>query len=108
MKDLKVKKSGLENLIESAYKKLGLISFLTAGEKEIRAWTISKNTKAPQASAVIHTDFEKNFIKAIACSYSDFISVGGWQKAKEKGLVRTEGKDYLIQPDDIIEFMIGK
>lgn len=108
LKDLKVKKSGLESLIESAYKKLGLISFLTAGEKEIRAWTISKNSKAPQAAAVIHTDFENNFIKALTCSYSDYISAGGWQKAKEKGLVRTEGKDYIIKPDDIIEFMIGK
>lgn len=108
LKDLKVKKSGLESLIESAYKKLGLISFLTAGEKEVRAWTISKSTKAPQAAAVIHSDFENNFIKALACSYSDFISIGGWQKAKEKGLVRTEGREYIIQPDDIIEFMIGK
>ena len=108
LKDLKVEKSGLENLIESAYKKLGLISFLTAGEKEVRAWTISKNSKAPQAAAVIHTDFEKHFIKALACSYSDFISIGGWQKAKEKGLVHTEGRDYIIKSDDIVEFMIGK
>jgi GTP-binding protein YchF len=108
LKSLNVEKSGLENLIESAYKKLGLISFLTAGEKEVRAWTISNRTKAPQAAAVIHTDFEKHFIKAIVCSYTDFISAGGWQKAKEKGLVRTEGREYIVKSDDIVEFMIGK
>lgn len=108
LKDLKVEKSGLESLIESAYKKLGLISFLTAGEIEVRAWTISSNTKAPKAAAVIHTDFENNFIKALACSYSDYVSNKGWQKAKEKGLVRTEGREYIIKSDDIIEFMIGK
>jgi len=102
-----IKETGLEKLIGVAYKKLNLISFLTAGEIEVRAWTISRGTKAPQAAAVIHTDFEKKFIKAKVCDYADFITLGGWKKCTEKGKVRFEGKEYEMREGDIAEFMIG-
>lgn len=104
---LGLEKSGLERLIKRAYKKLNLISFLTAGEKEVRAWTIVKGTKAPQAAGVIHTDFEKSFIKAQVANYDDFVREGGWKGVKEKGLVRFEGKDYLLQENEVVEFMVG-
>ena len=80
------------------------MSFLTAGEKEVRAWTIKKGSKAPQAAGKIHTDFEKGFIKAETVSFDDLISAGSYQKAKEKGLVRIEGKDYVVQDGDIMLF----
>jgi GTP-binding protein YchF len=99
--------SGLERLITLAYKTLGLISFLTAGEKEVRAWTIKKGTKAPQAAAVIHTDFEKGFIKADVIAYDDFVKLGGWLPARETGKVRSEGKDYVIQDGDVVEFRLN-
>lgn len=100
--------TGLDKLVTTAFKNLGLISFLTAGEKEVRSWTIRQNTKAPQAAAVIHTDFEKQFIKANAVSFDHFVESGGWAKAREKGFFRTEGRDYIVKSDDVIEFMIGK
>jgi GTP-binding protein YchF len=100
--------TGLDRLAKTAFMNLGLISFLTAGEKEVRSWTIRANSKAPQAASVIHTDFEKNFIKATVVSYDDFVREGGWVKAREKGMVRIEGKDYTVKDDDVIEFMIGK
>lgn len=103
-----LEETGLDKLAKTAFKNLGLISFLTAGEKEVRSWTIKANTKAPQAAAVIHTDFEKNFIKATVVSYGDFLQAGGWVKAREKGLIRVEGRDYIVRDDDIVEFMIGK
>lgn len=108
LQDLGLEKSGLERLAEVAYQTLNLQSFLTAGEKEVRAWTITQGTLAPQASGVIHSDFEKNFIKAKVVNYNDFVELGGWQVAREKGKVRLEGKDYIMQEGDVVEFMIGK
>ena len=102
--ELGIKESGLEKLVTAGYDLLGLMSYLTAGEKEVRAWTIKKGTKAPQAAGKIHTDFEKGFIKAEVVSYSDLIEAGSYLKAKEKGKVRMEGKEYVVQDGDIILF----
>lgn len=107
MDDLGIKESGLNRLIKVAYKTLGLISFLTTGETESRAWTITRGTKAPQAAGVIHTDFEKKFIKAKTCSYEEFVANGGWKEAAEKGKVRMEGKEYEMKDGDVVEFMVG-
>ncbi len=103
-----ISRTGLETLIAAAYKRLGLQSFLTAGELEVRAWTINKGTLAPDAAGVIHTDFVKHFISARVCSYTDFVEYKGWKGAAEKGKVRTEGKTYVMQEGDIVEFLIGK
>jgi hypothetical protein len=108
LEDLGVKQSGLERLIAKGYELLGLQSFLTAGEKEVRAWTIKAGTTAPQAAGTIHTDFEKHFIKAKVASYADFVELGGWSGLKTAGKVRQEGRDYVMQPDDVVEFMIGQ
>lgn len=105
--EMGLKESGLDRLIQKAYETLGLISFLTTGEMESRAWTIQKGTKAPQAAGVIHTDFEKKFIKAKVCKYEDFVSLGGWREAAEKGKVGMEGKEYEMKDGDVVEFMIG-
>ena len=105
--ELGLKESGLEHLIKKAYERLGLISFLTAGEKEVRAWTINKNMNAVDAAGVIHTDFTKKFIKAEIVSYSDFVSLNGWKKAREQGKARLEGRDYIMQDGDVVEFKIG-
>lgn len=102
-----IARTGLENLIAAAYKRLGLMSFLTAGELEARAWTIPVGTLAPEAAGVIHTDFIKHFISAKVCSYHDFVELQGWKGAAEKGKVRTEGKAYVMQDGDVVEFMIG-
>lgn len=102
--ELGINESGLEKLVSTSYDLLGLMSFLTAGEKEVRAWTIKKGTKAPQAAGKIHTDFEKGFIKAEIVSYDDLIEAGTYLKAKEKGRVRMEGKEYVVQDGDIILF----
>ena len=91
-------------MIKSAYDILNLRTYITAGEKEVRAWTITKGTKAPAAAGVIHTDFEKGFIKAEVISYEDFISAGSWTAAREKGVARLEGKDYVVQDGDIMLF----
>jgi hypothetical protein len=96
--------SGLLQLIHAAYSILGLQSFLTAGEKEVRAWTIAKNTSAPQAAGVIHTDFERGFIAAEVVAYQDLIAAGSIAAARKNGQVRTEGKDYIMKPDDVVEF----
>lgn len=104
LQELGVNESGLDKLINASYSLLGLISYLTAGEQETRAWTITKGTKAPQAAGKIHSDFERGFIKAEVVSYSDLIEQGSYVKAKEKGLVRLEGKDYVVQDGDIILF----
>ena len=96
--------SGLDKVIKASYDLLGLMSFLTAGKKEVRAWTIKKGTKAPQAAGKIHTDLERGFIKAEIVSYDDLVRLGSYQKAKEAGLVRLEGKDYVMQNGDIVEF----
>ncbi len=105
--DLGLKQSGLERLIAKAYTRLGLQSFLTAGELEVKAWTIRRGTLAPQAAGVIHTDFEKKFIKAKVASYADFVEYKGWKGLKEVGKVRQEGRDYVMQEGDVVEFAIG-
>ena len=102
--DLGVEKSGLEKLIVACYDLLGLMSFLTAGPKESRAWTIKKGTKAPQAAGKIHSDFERGFIRAEVVNYDNLIACGGYNQAKEKGLVRSEGKEYVVQDGDVILF----
>lgn len=107
LKDLGVTLSGLERLIKKAFETLGLITFLTAGEKEVRAWTIRVGSTAQSAAGVIHTDFEKKFIKADTVSFSDFTQVGGWKNAREQGKVRSEGKEYVVQDGDVVEFKIG-
>ena len=96
--------SGLDRMIAKCYDLLGLISYLTAGEKEVRAWTIEKGTKAPQAAGKIHTDFEKGFIRAEVVSYDDIVREGGFNQAKEKGLVRSEGKEYVVKDGDVVLF----
>lgn len=98
----------MDNLIQEAYKKLGLITFLTTGEDETRAWTTKKGSSAPQAAGVIHTDFEKYFISADVISYKDLVEAGGLISAREKGLIRTEGKDYTVKDGDVIEVKSGK
>jgi len=95
---------GLNRLIKAGFKLLGLMTFLTAGEIESRAWTIKVNTKAPQAAGKIHTDFEKGFIRAEIVSYDDLVKCGSKNAAREKGLVRLEGKDYIMQDGDVVEF----
>jgi small GTP-binding protein len=107
LRDLGIEKSGLERLIKKAFKTLGLITFLTAGEKEVRAWTIRWGSTALAASGVIHTDFMKNFIKADVCDFADFIKFGGWKNCREQGRVRSEGRDYIVQDGDVVEFKIG-
>lgn len=104
LEDLGLSQSGLEKLIKASYHLLGLISYLTAGEPEVRAWTITSGTKAPQAAGKIHTDFERGFIRAEVVSYDDLIEQGTYQAAKEKGLVRLEGKEYVVRDGDIILF----
>lgn len=104
LEDLGLKESGLEKLIRASYSLLGLISYLTAGEPEVRAWTIKKGTKAPQAAGKIHSDFERGFIKAEVVAYKDLMDCGSMLSAKEKGLVRQEGKEYVVQDGDVILF----
>jgi ribosome-binding ATPase YchF (GTP1/OBG family) len=98
---------GLNRLIKKAYEMLGLFSFLTAGEKEVRAWTVRAGTRAPQAAGVIHTDFEKGFIKAEVVDYNDFVQYNGWKGSREAGKVRLEGKDYIVKDGDVIEFKVN-
>ncbi len=102
--DLGLEESGLNRIISQGYSLLGLISFLTAGQQEVRAWTITKGTKAPQAAGKIHTDFEKGFIRAEVVAYDDLVACGGMAGAKEKGLVRLEGKDYVMKDGDVVLF----
>ena len=104
MADLGLTESGLARLIKASYSLLGLISFLTAGSDEVRAWTIKKGTKAPQAAGKIHTDFEKGFIRAEVISFDDLVANETMTAAKEKGLVRSEGKDYVMQDGDVVLF----
>ena len=104
---LGVEEGGLKSLIRATYDLLGLRTYLTTGEQETRAWTIVAGTKAPQAAAVIHTDFEKKFIKAETISYEDLVETGSKNAAKEKGLLRLEGKDYVVREGDVIEFRVG-
>lgn len=104
LKDLNLTESGLNRMARAGYKILNLISYFTAGPKEVRAWTIQQNTKAPQAAGVIHTDFEKGFIKAEIYHFDDLIKCGSEQTVKEKGLMRLEGKEYVVKDGDIIFF----
>ena len=104
LEDLGVAESGLDRLIKASYTLLGLISYLTGGEDECRAWTITKGTKAPQAAGKIHTDFERGFIRAEVIAFDDLVKCGSMAAAKEKGLVRSEGKDYVMKDGDIVLF----
>ena len=104
LEDLGLTESGLDKLIRASYSLLGLMSFLTAGEKETRAWTIKKGTKAPQAAGKIHTDFERGFIRAEVVNYKDLLECGSLGAAREKGIVRLEGKEYVVQDGDVILF----
>ena len=102
--DLGVEESGLEQIIHKGFEKLGLMSYFTAGVKEVRAWTIKQNSTAPRAAAAIHNDFEKGFIRAEVIAYNDYIECGGEGKAKEAGKMRLEGKEYIVQDGDIMHF----
>ena len=105
--DLGIEESGLDKLIKSGYSLLGLISFLTAGPKEVRAWTIKKGTKAPGAAGKIHTDFERGFIRAEVVAFDDLVREGDRAKVREKGLLRSEGKEYVMKDGDVVEFLFN-
>jgi len=107
LNDLGIEESGLDKLIKSSYSLLGLISFLTAGPKEVRAWTIKKGTKAPGAAGKIHTDFERGFIRAEVVAFDDLSREGDRNKVKEKGLLRSEGKEYVMKDGDVVEFLFN-
>jgi len=102
-----VAESGLDCIARTGYHTLGLISYLTAGPKEVRAWTIRRGWKAPKAAGVIHTDFERGFIRAQVIAYADYIAQGGETACREKGLMRTEGKEYVVQDGDVVEFLFN-
>ena len=104
LESLGLSESGLDKIVRASYSLLGLMSYLTAGEKETRAWTIKKGTKAPQAAGKIHTDFERGFIKAEVVNYKDLLDNGSLSAAREKGLVRMEGKEYVMQDGDVVLF----
>ena len=104
LSDLGLEKSGLDRLIQRSYHLLGLISYLTAGKPEVRAWTIKRGTKAPQAAGKIHTDFERGFIRAEVIAYDDLMAAGTMAAAREKGMIRSEGKEYVVKDGDIILF----
>jgi len=104
--DLNIAEDGVDDLIRSSYRLLNLITFLTTGADETRAWTVKERTKAPQAAGVIHTDFEKGFIKAEVINWQKLLEAGSWAKAAEKGQLRAEGKDYIVKDGDVIEFKI--
>ncbi len=108
LESLNLPSTGLDRLVQLAYKTLGLQSFLTAGKKEVKAWTIKKGTTAQEAAGVIHSDFAKNFINAKICNFNDFVSCNGWKGAAEAGKVRQEGREYIMQPNDIVEFMVNR
>jgi ribosome-binding ATPase len=105
-KDLEISEDGIDRLIKSSYGLLGLITYLTTGKDETRAWTVKRNTKAPQAAAVIHTDFEKKFVRAEVINWQKLLEAGSWARAAEMGTLRTEGKEYVVQDGDVIEFKV--
>jgi ribosome-binding ATPase YchF (GTP1/OBG family) len=104
LQELEIEESGLDRLIKCSYHLLGLISYLTGGPEEVRAWTIKRGTKAPQAAGKIHSDFERGFIRAEIVAYEDLVRCGTMTAAKEKGLVRSEGKEYVMQDGDVVLF----
>ena len=104
LSSLGIDSAGLDRLIRGGYHLLGLQTYFTAGEKEVRAWTIHKGDTGPKAAGVIHSDFERGFIRAETVSYDDFITHGGWKGAKEKGVSRAEGKEYVVQDGDVLLF----
>jgi hypothetical protein len=108
LKEIGQTESGLDRLVKTGFDLLGLMTYFTAGEIEARAWTITKNTTAPRAAGVIHTDFEKKFIKAEVSSYNDFVENSGWGGVKEKGKLRLEGKEYIVHNGDVMNFKIGE
>lgn len=108
LKELGIEKSGLDKLVARAYKLLGLETFFTTGKDETRAWTIKSGSKAPQAAGVIHTDFEKGFIRAEVIKFSDFVASGSEVVAREKGLLKTEGKEYIVKDGDICNFLVNR
>ena len=107
LQEIGLPRSGLDRFIRTSYKLLGLCSFFTAGEKEVRAWTIPIGTKAPQAAGEIPPDIERGFIRAEIVSYDDFVAVGSRPAARDKGLARLEGKDYVMQEGDIVDFLFN-
>lgn len=107
LRELGIEQTGLDKLITAGYQLLNLVTFLTSGEPETRAWTVPQNTKAPEAAGVIHTDFIKGFIKADVVNWRDFVALGGWPRLKESGKMRLEGKDYIVQDGDVIYFHIN-
>ena len=107
MEELGLKQSGLDRLIQCSYELLGLISFLTAGSDECRAWTIKKGTKAPQAAGKIHSDFERGFIRAEVIAFDDLKACGTLANAKSKGLLRSEGKEYVMKDGDVVNFLFN-
>ena len=104
LEGLGIDESGLDKLIKASYELLGLMSFLTAGEPEVRAWTIKKGTKAPEAAGKIHTDIQRGFIRAEVINYKELLEQGSLAKAREKGLIRSEGKEYIMQDGDVVLF----
>jgi ribosome-binding ATPase len=104
LESLGLTESGLDRLAHAAYHLLGLQSYFTAGEKEVRAWTIHRGDKAPAAAGVIHSDFEKGFIRAETVGYDEFVRLGGWKAAREQGLARAEGKEYVVRDGDVMLF----
>jgi ribosome-binding ATPase YchF (GTP1/OBG family) len=106
LEELGLTESGLDRLIKHSYQTLGLITYLTVGEIEARAWTIRNGWKGPQAASVIHTDFEKGYIRAEVINYDDVIACGGRAGAREAGKMRTEGKDYIVKDGDVINFLV--
>ena len=104
LSSLGIQSAGLDRLIQAGYRLLGLQTYFTAGDPEVRAWTIHRGDTAPKAAAVIHTDFERGFIRAETVSYDEFVANGGWKGAKEKGVVRSEGKEYVVADGDVMLF----
>jgi len=108
IKELGLSESGLDKLIKEAYKLLGLITFFTTGPDETRAWTVRRGATAPEAAGKIHTDLQEGFIRAEVIGYKEFVEIGSEAKAREKGLLRTEGKEYIVQDGDILEILHNK
>jgi len=104
LQELGIRESGLDQLIRASYHLLGLATYFTAGEQEVRAWTFKQGMKAPQAAGIIHSDFERGFIRAETVSYEDLVAAGSMTRARELGKVRLEGKDYIVQDGDVMHF----